>query len=47
MNTTLFRQFQYPTVPLSVSNDFKTKTLQAALRRVYGTTTTTGSQDEH
>ena len=31
----------------SVSNDFKTKTLQAALRRVYGSTTTTGSHDEH
>jgi integrase/recombinase XerC len=31
----------------SVSNDFKTKTLQAALRRVYGSATAEGSQDEH
>ena len=31
----------------SVSNDFKTKTLQSALRRVYGSATTKGSQDEH
>ena len=32
----------------SVSDDFKTKTLQAALRRVYGSSTTTGEGgDEH
>jgi hypothetical protein len=28
MNTTLFRQFQYPTVPLQVSSDYRQKTLQ-------------------
>jgi hypothetical protein len=31
-----FRQFQYPTPPLTVSNDFKHQTLRAALARVYG-----------
>ncbi len=31
----------------SVSNDFKTKTLQSALRRVYGSAPTIGSHDEH
>jgi hypothetical protein len=28
-----FRQFRYPTVPLSVSSDFRNRTLRAALDR--------------
>ena len=31
-----FRQFQYPTVPLCVSSDFRTRSLRAALDRAIG-----------
>jgi hypothetical protein len=33
MNTKLFRQFQYPTVPLSVSSDFKQRVVQQMIAR--------------
>jgi hypothetical protein len=33
MNTTLFRQFRYPTVPLSVSSDFKQRAVQQMIAR--------------
>ncbi|MDT5050911.1 MAG: hypothetical protein QOG75_6833 [Mycobacterium sp.] len=31
MNTTLFRQFRYPTVPVCVSSDYRVSTLRRAL----------------
>ncbi|MCW2652055.1 MAG: hypothetical protein JWR32_3031 [Mycobacterium sp.] len=33
MNTTLFGQFQYPTVPLGVSDEYRNRLLQRALGR--------------
>ena len=30
-----FRQFQYPTVPLSVSGDYKNKVMRQALARAF------------
>jgi hypothetical protein len=33
MNTTLFGHFQYPTVPLQVSSDYRQKSLQRMISR--------------
>lgn len=36
MNTKLFRQFQYPTMPLCVSSDFRIRTLRRVLNATIG-----------
>lgn len=33
MNTKLFRHFQYPTVPLGVSDDYRNRMLRRSLSR--------------
>jgi hypothetical protein len=41
-----FRQFQYPTLPLSVSSDYRTRVLRAALDKMITTSPPTSGGRE-